>query len=184
MRRAAIGIIGLALAGAVPALAQTAKPPPAKPAAAAAPQKPATLLSVREVMKHIVNPAAETYWAHTGVVDDEKGSNDRTPTSQAEWDISINAAAQLEESGNLLMMEGRARDPNGPWMKYAQALVNAGALGMSAATAKDHDKTFDAGGEMYNACFNCHARYIPRPKDSLYKHDIDKDLEAAGKSPK
>ena len=186
MRRAAIGILGLALAAALPVLAQTAKPPPATTAvsAAASPGKPKTLLSVREVMRHIVNPAAETYWAHTGVIDDEKGSNDRTPTSQAEWDISINAAAEVQESGNLLMMDGRARDPNGPWMKYAQALVDAGAAGMAAAVAKDHDKTFDAGGQIYNACFNCHAKYIPRPKDSLYKHDIDKDLEAAGKAPK
>jgi hypothetical protein len=55
---------------------------------------------------------------------------------------------------------------------------------MAAASAHDHDKTNDAGSAMYDACFNCHGRYIPRPKDSLYKHDIDKDLEAAGKAKK
>jgi hypothetical protein len=69
-------------------------------------------------------------------------------------------------------------------MKYAQALNSAGIAGMAAATAKDHDKTFDAGSAIYNACFECHGRYIPRPKDSLYKHDIDKDLKDAGKTPK
>jgi hypothetical protein len=188
--RAAVMISGVAAlcAGGL-ALAQTAKPAPtaAKPPAAVAatpakPLGPHAALSTKEVMKYIVNPAAETYWAHTGVVDDDKGSNDRTPTSQAEWDISITSAAQLAEAGNLLMMEGRARDPNGPWMKYAQALTDAGLAGMAAATAKNHDKTFDAGGVIYNACFNCHGRYIQRPKDSLYKHDIDKDLEAAGKA--
>src|SRR5258707_14873107 len=99
-------VIAAALACALPALAQAPQPP--KPA----PQR--TLLSVKEVMRHIVNPAAETYWAHSGVVDDEKGANDRAPTSQAEWNISIDSAAQLAEAGNLLMMEGRARDPNGP----------------------------------------------------------------------
>ncbi|HEV7385719.1 MAG TPA: hypothetical protein VGN89_12625 [Phenylobacterium sp.] len=174
-------LIAAALACALPALAQA--PAPAK-AAAPAPAARPTLLSVKEVMRRIVNPAAETYWAHSGVVDDEKGSNDRAPTTQAEWDISINSAAELAEAGNLLMMEGRARDPNGPWMKYAQALNSAGIAGMAAATAKDHDKTFDAGSAIYNACFECHGRYIPRPKDSLYKHDIDKDLKDAGKTPK
>jgi hypothetical protein len=181
-------LIATALACALPAVAQTpaAKPAPAapaaKPAAPVAPPKQ-VLLSVKDVMRHIVNPAAETYWTHSGEVDDEKGANDRIPTSQAEWNINIDTAAAIAESGNLLMMDGRARDPNGPWMKYAQALNAAGIAGMSAATAHDHDKTNAAGNDMYDACFQCHGRYIPRPKDSLYKHDIDKDLKDAGVKP-
>ena len=190
--RTGMVILGAALlaAGAGAALAQAAKPTPAPPVATAAgPAKPAvpaerTLLSVKDVMKHIINPAAESYWAHSGEVDDEKGVNDRIPTSDANWQINIDDAAQLAEAANLLMMEGRARDPNGPWMKYALALNRAGVAGMAAATAHDHDKTNDAGSAMYDACFGCHGRYIPRPKDSLYKHDIDKDLEAAGKAKK
>jgi hypothetical protein len=50
-------------------------------------------------------------------------------------------------------------------MTYAQAPVDAGAMGMAAAQAKNHDKVFDAGSEIYNACYNCHGRYIQRPKD-------------------
>lgn len=156
MRRFLVLTIGLAFALAAPALGQ-----------------PKTLLSVRDVMRHIVNPAAETYWSHTGVIDTEAGSNDRTPTSEADWKATVDAAAQVMEAGNLLMLEGRARDPNGPWMKYAQALVDAGAEGMAAAQAKDHDKVFDAGGRIYDACFNCHGKYIPRPKDSLYNHGVE-----------
>ena len=93
-------LASLALACAFPALAQA--PPTAKPLAqtpAAAPK--ATLLSVKAVMRHIVNPAAETYWTHSGEVDDEKGANDRIPTSQAEWNINIDTAAQIAEAGNL-----------------------------------------------------------------------------------
>ncbi|MFI4966072.1 MAG: hypothetical protein ACHP9T_11985 [Caulobacterales bacterium] len=177
--RLSLFLAGAALAVALPALAQTtprAQTARAKPIPAA-PQR--TLLSVKDVMRYIVNPAAETYWAHSGEVDDEKGANDRIPTSQAEWNISIDTAAQIAEAGNLLMMEGRARDPNGPWMKYALALNQAGVAGIAAASAKDHDKTNDAGSAMYDACYSCHGRYIQRPKDSLYKHDIDKDLQAA-----
>jgi hypothetical protein len=181
-------LAGVTLACAWPALAQgpaAAKPAPGGPAAAASPAAKGppgrTLLSVKDVMRHIVNPAAETYWAHSGEIDDEKGANDRTPTTQAEWNISIDTAAQIAESANLLMMDGRARDPNGPWMKWAVALNAAGIAGMNAAMAHDHDKTNDAGSAMYDACYGCHGRYIQRPKDSLYKHDIDKDLEAAGK---
>jgi hypothetical protein len=156
MRRLLVLTLGLAFTLTAPAFGQ-----------------PKTLLSVRDVMRHIVNPAAETYWKHTGVIDTEAGSDDRTPTSEADWKETIDAAAQVMEAGNLLMLEGRARDPGGPWMKYAQALVEAGAEGMAAAQAKDHDKVFDAGGHIYDACYNCHGRYIPRPKDSLYKHGVE-----------
>jgi len=187
-------LAGVALACACPAFAQPPAPAHAQaqaagkaaaaPAAAAKAPSGRTLLSVKDVMRHIVNPAAETYWAHSGVIDDDKGSNDRTPTTQAEWNISIDTAAQIAESANLLMMDGRARDPNGPWMRWAVALNVAGIAGMNAAMAHDHDKTNDAGSAMYDACYGCHGRYIVRPKDSLYKHDIDKDLQAAGKAPK
>jgi len=178
-------LAGVSLACAWPALAQTPTAAKAVPPAAGAKAPPGrTLLSVKDVMRHIVNPAAETYWAHSGEIDDEKGANDRTPTTQADWTISIDTAAQIAESANLLMMDGRARDPNGPWMKWAVALNAAGIAGMNAAIAHDHDKTNDAGSAMYDACYGCHGRYIQRPKDSLYKHDIDKDLEAAGKTPK
>jgi hypothetical protein len=194
MRRELILAAGLAAAAAGGlAWAQAPAPKPAPSAApAAAPAvaaKPSpiserTMLSVKDVMRHIINPAAESYWAHSGEVDDEKGADDRIPTTDAAWQINIDDAAQIAEAANLLMMEGRARDPNGPWMKYAVALNKAGIAGMAAATAHNHDKTNDAGSAMYDACFNCHGRYIPRPKDSLYKHDIDKDLEAAGKAKK
>jgi len=189
MRREVILAAGVAAAACSVAWAQAPAPKPAVAPAAATAAKPSpiserTMLSVKDVMRHIINPAAESYWAHSGEVDDEKGVNDRIPTNDANWQINIDDAAQIAEAGNLLMMEGRARDPNGPWMRYAVALNKAGIAGMAAASAHDHDKTNDAGSAMYDACFGCHGRYIQRPKDSLYKHDIDKDLEAAGKAKK
>src|SRR5215472_8579688 len=120
MRILAAVLAGTLIAAGGAALAQTTEKPAAKPAAA--PAKPAaaatpgaipadrTLLSVKDVMRHIVNPAAETYWAHSGEVDDEKGVNDRIPTNDANWAINIDTAAQLAEAANLLMMDGRARD--------------------------------------------------------------------------
>ena len=195
MRRLLIATVIAACA--MPALAQTppgsnpAIPPAPKPAPAMANPIPPilapgrVLLGTKDVMRHIVNPAAEAFWARSGEVDDEAGAHDRISKDEENWKITLDSAAQLVEAGNLLQMEGRARDANGPWMKYAIQLTNAGLAGMTAAQAKNHDKTNDAGSAMYDACFQCHGRYIPRPKDSLYKHDIDKDLKDAGvKAPK
>jgi cytochrome c553 len=197
MRRTSLLITGLVLATALPALSQT--PPGSDPAIPPAPKPAPTmanpippilapgrvLLGTKDVMRHIVNPAAEAFWARSGEVDDEGGAHDRVSKDDENWKVTLDSAAQLVEAGNLLQMEGRARDASGPWMKYAIQLTNAGLAGMTAAQAKNHDKTNDAGSAMYDACYGCHGRYIVRPKDSLYTHDIDKDLKDAGvKAPK
>src|SRR5262249_24277421 len=51
---------------------------------------------------------------------------ERTPPhNDREWAALESRALMLAESGNLLMMEGRAKD-QGEWMKDAQLLVDAG----------------------------------------------------------
>ncbi|HVI31348.1 hypothetical protein [Phenylobacterium sp.] len=147
-----------ALACAWPAASQ---PGPAQPGAA-------PMLSVREVMRHIVNPAAERFWKGSGSVSTEEGVEERAPTSDAAWAEMVDAAAVVQESGALLAMDGRARDQDA-WLRYSRQLAVAGAAGVAAARAKDPDKVFETGGEIYNACFACHARYIPRPANSLWK---------------
>lgn len=158
--------VGLAtvLAGAAVAQSQNqpAGPPPTVLKGAT------TVLSTKDVMRHIVNPAAELYWKHSGQVIDESGVRDRAPDADdAMWSAMVDAAAVLQESGNLLMMEGRARDER--WMRYSQQLVDGGAAALKAARAKNADQAFEAGSAVYDSCFNCHGRYIPRPANSLYK---------------
>jgi hypothetical protein len=153
----------LTLAGAVAlcAAAASSQTPPPSPG----------LLPVKLVMKHIVNPAAELFWKAGGEVDTAEGETKRAPTADddARWSAALDAAAQLQEAGNLLKMPGRARD-DGQWMKFAGDLNAAGALAMKAAQARDPKAMDDSGSALYNACFECHAKYIPRPANSLYKH--------------
>ena len=161
------------LAGVAAAVAQT--PAPTAPARPAAPSAPApaplaaakTMLSVKDLMKYVTNPAAETFWKAGGEVETEEGVQSRTPETEARWIEAANAAAVLLESGNLLMMQGRARGDK-EWMQYSQQLADAGAAGLKAAQAKDGEATFAAGSEAYDSCFKCHGRYIPRPKNSLW----------------
>jgi hypothetical protein len=143
------------------------------------PSQAKVLLPVKDVMRHIVNPAAELYWKAGGEVDDAEGAKKRAPTPEdnARWGATLDAAYTLQESGNLLMMQGRARDDD-RWMKLAQQLTDAGVLAVAAAQARDEKKTFDAGSALYNACFACHAKYIPRPANSLYTHKTpDEDFK-------
>jgi len=143
-----------------------------------APAPPPGMLPVKLVMKHIVNPAAELYWKAGGEVDTAEGETKRAPTPEddARWNAAVSAAAQLQEAGNLLAMPGRARD-NDKWLKFAGDLNTAGAMAMKAAEARDPKATDDAGSALYNACFECHAKYIPRPANSLYKHYNEPDSD-------
>jgi hypothetical protein len=139
---------------------------------------PPAMLPVKQVMKHIVNPAAELYWKAGGEVDTAEGETKRAPTAQddARWNAAVDAAAQLQEAGNLLAMPGRARD-NDKWMKFAGDLNAAGAQAIKAAQSRDPKAVDDAGSALYNACFECHAKYIPRPANSLYKHFNEPDSD-------
>ena len=69
-----------------------------------------------------------------------------------------NAAATIAESGNLLMMKGRAIEEE-DWMKASSGLIDAAMLAVQAAEAKDKDALFDAGGTLYESCTACHSKY-------------------------
>ena len=82
------------------------------------------------------------------------------PQDEKEWDRVRRSAITLAESGNLLMMPGRARD-QGDWMKDAKLLVDAGNAAYKAAQDKDM-KALAALTESIDAsCTTCHKQYRP-----------------------
>jgi hypothetical protein len=82
------------------------------------------------------------------------------PKTEKEWNDFRAQALMLAESGNLLMMEGRARDQD-QWMKDAKALVDVGAAAFKAAQAKNVDAILALNDQLYAACVICHEQYRP-----------------------
>jgi cytochrome c553 len=82
------------------------------------------------------------------------------PKTDAEWTKIQNAALMLAESGNLLMMPGRARDQQG-WMKDAKLMVEAGAAALKAARAKDLQGILALNEQIVTSCTTCHEDYRP-----------------------
>ncbi|MDH3271426.1 MAG: hypothetical protein OEN56_08855 [Gemmatimonadota bacterium] len=122
---------------------------------------------VQELMLHVVEPAAQTYWGAVGWIVDFDGELYIHPTSDEEWLAVENAAFMVAESGNLLMMADRALDDEG-WMAMSRSLIDVGERALRAAEAMDEQGVFDLGAEMYFVCSNCHAAYSPeilRPND-------------------
>jgi cytochrome c553 len=81
------------------------------------------------------------------------------PKDDKDWAAVRRSAVTLAESGNLLMMRGRARE--GDWMKDAKLLVDAGNAAYKAAQAKDGNALAALAGAVDASCTTCHKQYRP-----------------------
>lgn len=82
------------------------------------------------------------------------------PKNDRDWAVLQNQALMLAESGNLLMMEGRAKD-QGDWMKDARLLVEAGSAAVKATRAKDVPAVLALNDQIVASCTTCHSQYHP-----------------------
>ncbi|HEV8331264.1 MAG TPA: hypothetical protein VGQ22_07595 [Steroidobacteraceae bacterium] len=139
------------------------KDEPSAPAAAAAAPPFHTTLTTKQLMSWIIDPNATAIWNSVGSTTTEKGTEEKHPQTDEEWAVFRNAAATLIESGNLLMLDGRAVD-NDQWMATSRGMADAAATVLEAAEAKDVEAYFDAGGALYEACTACHSKYLVGPK--------------------
>ena len=132
-------------------------PPAAEPAAGAPPFH--TALTTKQLMSWIIDPSATSIWNSVGTVTTDKGTEEKHPKTDEEWATYRNAAAVLIESGNLLMLDGRAQDKD-EWMTTSRGMADAAATVLEAAEAKDVEAYFNAGGALYEACTACHSKYL------------------------
>ena len=115
--------------------------------------------SVKQIMAEVLEPAADDYWDAVGSVSDKNGITEHAPRTDSAWAAVRNSATVIAESGNLLLIDPRVRD-RGDWVTFSRALVTVGARARDAAEARDAKRVFDVGAEVYDACVNCHAKYL------------------------
>jgi len=132
---------------------------PAAPATAAAAPPFHTAMTMQQLMSWIIDPNATAIWNSVGTVTTDQGTEEKHPKTDEEWASFRNAAATLVESGNLLMLDGRAQDQD-LWMATSRGMADAAAAVLAATEAKDVEAYFDAGGALYEACTACHSRYL------------------------
>lgn len=130
------------------------------PAPAPAPAVPPynTSLNLKQLMEWVIDPAADEVWESVAIIITDKGENHKAPKTDEEWAKVRTGAATLVESGNLLMLQGRAREDK-DWNAAAKRLSDAATLALKATEKKDVATLFDSGATIFNACSACHARY-------------------------
>ena len=123
-------------------------PPPFKP-----------VVDTKLLMQAVIDPTADAIWDSVKSIDTKEGSQEIRPKTDEEWTAVRNAAITVAEAGNLLMLVPRAKD-GGEWMKRAQEMIDTGEAAIRAAEAKNADRLFTVGGDIYEACSNCHRQYM------------------------
>lgn len=106
--------------------------------------------SMSDLMVKIIYPASDAlFYIET-----------RTPKTDAEWTVLEGQALMLAETGNLLMMPGRARDQQ-QWMADAKLMLDAGAAAVKAAKTKNVDAISALNDQLLESCTSCHKHYRP-----------------------
>jgi cytochrome c556 len=106
--------------------------------------------NMKQLMIDIIYPTSDAIF----YVDREALKN------QHDWDVLRTQALMLAESGNLLMMEGRARDQKN-WIMESKMLIDIGGKAYKAAQAKDIDGIRALNDSLNAACVVCHYQYRP-----------------------
>lgn len=161
-----------------------ATPAQAKPAATAANAGVRFVGSVRDIMHVFVEPNADKIFDSVAIDVNETGIHEQKPETDEQWDELEHAAIGLAEAVNLIKMVGRPMaqpgemntDPEGPelppaqiaakvnrtrakWNKYANALQDLAVKTLKVVEKKDVQGLFDIGGDLDQACENCHLEY-------------------------
>ncbi|MDH3285722.1 MAG: hypothetical protein OEQ13_13405 [Acidobacteriota bacterium] len=171
---------GLAAALLVAAASCDSGPEPAGTMATPAFQTTAT---IEEIMRHLVDPAADAIWESVVTEVTAEGVIDHIPETDEDWASLRGHALTLVESTNLLLMrERRVASPGSrselpgvdlepeqieallaenraAWDQFVGGLHTSGLVVLEAVDRRDVEALLVAGDGLDLACENCHVRY-------------------------
>jgi len=117
------------------------------------------IATTKELMQ-AMDPIADEFWDVVGTVVTKDGSFEKAPATDEEWAAVRNHAVILAETGSILLFPSRSGG-SAEWIKQANALIDTSQRSIKAIDAKDKDALFNVGAEVYEACTNCHRRFMP-----------------------
>jgi hypothetical protein len=210
MRRALLAIGALWTLSTLSAACSSkpASPPPAHSAALWGDLKP--IVSVKELMRDMLDPVADNIFDSVSVVIDKTGTVENTPKTEADWDKIRIGAVTLAEGVYLLkiprpfappeepispgvatgeeltpaqMKEKLERDPV-LWNAKIEALRNVGLEVMDIVKRRDVNELWEASDNLDQACEGCHVAYWYPGEGELLKKLDRQLLELSGKLPR
>jgi len=175
-------------------------PPPAPPAQALWGDMKA-VVSVKELMQYMLDPAADHIFDAVKVETTKGGSVERVPKTDEDWDKIRIGAVTLAEGVSLLKVPrpfappGDENNSTGPdaselspaqikakldadpvlWNAKIEALRNVSLEVLEIVRKKKVEELWDAGDNLDQACESCHLQYW-YPGDKALLERVDRDL--------
>lgn len=132
-------------------------------------------LPMEEVMGHVVDHAAFTFWRSSGEIVTLKGTESLLPKTEEGWLAAESGAATVHEAGNLLLIPNRIADQRDKdWVKYVKSMQAAAMKARAAAEKHDGEAMFTTGAELYQTCVDCHEKYVIPKAIAANKEVVDK----------
>jgi hypothetical protein len=114
------------------------------------------IATIEQIMETTVEPVSNAIFDAAVW---ENGVRVGGPRTTDDWKALEANAMMLAETGNLLLMPGRAKGDAG-WVTRTEDMKVAAMEAVTAAQARNIDAMFIAGGHIYQACTGCHLQYI------------------------
>jgi len=155
--------------------------PPAEAADAVPPLRSA--VSIEEVMRYMIDPAADAIWESVMTIVTDEGVEEIAPETEEDWERLRGHAVTLTESTNLVLMDDRPVTAEGSvsdlpgvdlepgqiaellaanrsaWTQLTLGLRDSGVQVLEAIDSRDLDALLVAGDGLDLACENCHVQF-------------------------
>ena len=193
---------GLFALGVLASSCSSSKPAPAPPPSSELWGDLKPVVSVKELMRDMLDPVSDNIFNAVGTVVTKDGVVDIEPKTEEDWQKIRIGAVSIAEGAYLLKIPrpfappGDENNSTGPepaelspaqilakleadpvlWNAKVEALRNVGLQVMDIVKRKDTKELWDAAENLDNACESCHLIYW-YPGDPALKKKLDRRLE-------
>jgi hypothetical protein len=200
---------GLVFFASVIAACSSSKPTPAAPPAPKLWGDLKPVVSVKELMRDMLDPLADNIFDSVSIVVDKRGTVETSPRTEADWEKIRIGAVTLAEGAYLLKIPrpfapaGDLNNTTGPdvveltpdqitakvegdpveWNARIEALRNVGLQVLEIVKRKDANELWDACENLEIACENCHRSYWYPGETNKFYSVLDHRLREAARPP-
>jgi cytochrome c556 len=161
------------------------------------------IVSVKELMKYMIDPVADNIFNAVGTTVTTHGTVDVEPKTEEDWDKVRTGAVSLAEGAYLLKIRrpftppGDENDSKGPeavelspaqitakverdpveWNARIEALRNVALEALDVAKRKDVKELWDVGENLDKACEACHRSYWYPGEGTEFYRKLQRRLE-------
>jgi len=167
------------------------------------------IVSVKELMRDLIDPIADNIFDAVKTTTTTKGVEETMPRTDEDWDKIRVGAVAMAEAGYLLKVRrpfappGDLNNSTGPdaselapdqimakvekdpveWNARIEALRNVGLQVLDIVKRKDVKELWDAGDNLDQACENCHRSYWYPREDNTFYEKLDRTLREHNEGP-